>query len=298
MGNTYLSKQTELELGEKVQKGLQSEAELNDNETLTLVEKKILQGFIREGEEARNILFENNINLVHHRARIYISKYPNSGLDYEDLIQEGQIGLIAAINKYDPKRENKLSTVAYYWITQAITRAVNKTGRLVRLPENRIVQFYHINKFTALEENLDKSQADLDKAIIDKFDITIDDLYNIRSAGNYHASLNMKIGDDEGGKELIDFFEEDETVTSTEETVIDNNMNAELLKVLSDLSEVKQRVIESSFSLQHSPYTEKTVREKFVMKKRDYEKIKNEAVQELREKLTQRGLTLTDFIGG
>lgn len=298
MSRDYLSKDSQLEFGRMVQKGLQAESELQENGTLSPEETMILKKMVADGHRARNMLFETNVDLVHHRVRAYISKYPNSGLDYEDLVQEGQIGLVTAINKYDPDRENKLTTVAYYWIAQAITRAANKTGRMVRLPENRIVQFYHINQYMSDEKNAGKSKAELDSEVMKKFNLSAEDLHDIRGAGNYHASLNMRIGGDEGTRELLDFVEEDKASESTEETVISEDMHTELLNAIAELPEIKQSIIDATFSLRNTEITEKKVRDKYVIKKQEYEALQQEAFLDLQKLLTGRGFSLQDFLGG
>lgn len=162
----FLSKEEELELGRIIQRHFKAKDELELGENLTPERVSELEGLVQEGKDAVEQLVKANMGLVYERAKIFKRNYPRAP-EEEDLVQEGMTGLMTAVQKYDPERGNKFSTVAYFWIAQAVGRGVNKTGRLVRLPENRINEYSRITKIMndANAENL--SPAEIDQLVME-----------------------------------------------------------------------------------------------------------------------------------
>ena len=294
----HLTKERELELGVLIQ---------NRAAALPLLEKARkgskrhgeLTATVATGEAAIEELVKANLGLVYDRARIFKSKFPGAP-DLEDLIQEGMTGLMTAVHKYDPARGNKFSTVAYYWIAQSIGRGVNKTGRLVRLPENRIADY---SKMTAViskyeEENLSGSQ--LDQKIKDEVGLSQTEITNIRNAANWHTSLNKRIGSagDSGSRELMDVIGESNAVTGPEYSVATSECFRILTDSIAHLGPVQQEVVASHFSLElNGQYlVAQEVREKHDLSTSRYRRLLTEGLDELKASLAARDLQLADFL--
>ena len=294
----YLTKDEELALGEVIQAHYRAAEELSSGKRLTPKKKALLEQNVEEGQAAVRTLVEANIGLVYDRARVFKSRYPGAP-EFEDLVQEGMTGLMTAIQKYDPARGNKFSTVAYYWIVQAVARGANKTGRLVRLPENRINDYTAITAIINSEEADGLSSVELDELIIDRLGISKNDLMNIRSAAATPASLNKVVSRENGSaKELMDFVGEDNSTASSEQSVIRNEMYSALMDAISELSPVKRDVIKVSFSLteaEENITTLEDIRDIYGIQPAKMKKLQAEAVKELRVILNNCGFSSLDF---
>lgn len=291
-----LTRKEEIELGNKVQKMMEIKEQVSEK-GLTLDSSKLK--IIKEGEKAVAKFVEHNIGLVHNRVKTYKNKFPASP-EYDDLIQEGMTGLMTAIYKFDPNRGNKFSTVAYYWIIQAIGRGTNKTGRAVRLPENRINEYTKMNRIISDKANQDKSPAEIDEIIMNELKITKVQLLNIRNAAYQTTSLNKVISNTEGGtKELIDLISEEKTTLATEEFVMQNEIMNILNEKLSQFSEIEKHVISSSFSLDYLTDTllsTKEVREKYDLTPSKFKRVLTKSLEKLQVELKDLGINFMDFI--
>lgn len=291
----FLTKDEELALGAKIQRYKAVKEEWERGE-LSFAQKRELFPIVTEGERAITTLVSANIGLVKSRARNYKNKFPSSA-DYEDLVQEGMAGLMTAVWKYDPAMGNKFSTVAHYWIVQAINRGVNKTARLVRLPENRINNLTHMMRLMATEEAQKLSGADLDAYIMRELSLSKSDLANIRDASATPASLNKVVGSDgEGGKELMDFVAVKHTQVSSEEEMLRSEMTQVLLREVLALEEVKAAVVLSLFNLTPDAPSPEEVRGRFELQPFRFKKVQAQAFAELREALSAKGYSLEDFV--
>lgn len=292
----FLSKEEELALGTIVQRHFKAKEELEHGDSLTPEQISSLEQEIKAGELAVETLVKANMGLVYDRARIFKLNYPK-GPEFEDLVQEGTTGLLTAIKKYDPDRGNKLSTVAYYWIAQAVGRGVNKTGRLVRLPENRINENSKMIKIVNSPEAEGLTPSELDDLIMRELSISKDDLRNIRNAAATPASLNKVVSSENGSaRELIDFVSEQQATESSENTLIAREMKHALHDALNSLDEVKREIVVSTFNL----YDEKGCDPEVVRLKHDipvfrFKRLHSEAMGEMREKLTSLGFSFSDF---
>lgn len=302
----HLSKEEELQLGVLVQKskralklkkeqGKQYVYKLNGEE-LSFQE---LQKVISEGDKAFSRLLQSYAAFVWSRARIFKAKYP-TGPELEDLAQEGFIGLVRAINKYDPTRGNKLSTVAFYWIDQAISRSSNKTGRLIRLPENRIADFVKISRIRARYEDSDLSADEVDELAREELHLSKEDFVNILTAASMPISLNRPMGSDgDDSKELMDFVSNNSTASSSEESVVSDMMMDLLNDKLKELSEEEQAVITSSFLLgtgTHKRTSIAEVKENYSMTSQKFKRTLNTALNKLKKELSSLDISFEDFL--
>lgn len=294
----HLTKERELELGGIIQKRSKAIEKLKStriSERTRAQHKKDISA----GDLAIDELVKANLGLVYDRARVFKSKFP-SAPDMEDLVSMGTIGLMTALQKYDPARGNKFSTVAYYWIAQAIGREVNKTSRLVRLPENRIADYTRMNGVASRYEEFSLGYTELDKRIMEELDLNKTELMNIRNAASFHASLNRKIGGGggEGTKELMDIVGEEKVIVATEHSVTTNECFSILSDELQSLEPLKREVIASHFSLAVDGIypTAQEIREVRSLSSSKFRRILSEGLSELKASLAAKDLNLLDFI--
>lgn len=269
--------------------------DLNNGKKLTKIQgDKILE----EGLNAVNMMVDKNLGLVHNAARKYRSHYGK--MEYDDIVQYGMVGLMNAIYKFDPSRENKFSTLATWWIFQSINRNVNKYSRSVRLPENKIIQYGNMLEIqNRYEEDSTISRGEINEIVMDELKISEDVLKTIQNTMIMPASLNKVVGSDDG-KELIEFLDEnnDEIRNDVEDFVVKEELLHILENILSDLDKKEQDVLTSSFALDlvSDPLKPAEVREKYGLTRARYNTVLNKALDKVKKELEDRGLSFTDFV--
>jgi len=134
LGHSLLKRKEEVQLAKKIETGQQAQEIISQNGHLTSHEENELRKEIEEGEEARNHFIRSNLRLVAGIAKKYLGR----GVPLSDLIQEGNVGLMRAVEKFDPELGFRFSTNATWWIRQAVSRAVGEQGRMIRLPMHRV----------------------------------------------------------------------------------------------------------------------------------------------------------------
>jgi RNA polymerase primary sigma factor len=296
----FLTKDRELELGTFIQKRAAALIELEISTDLTAVQRESLGRDVRIGESAVNELVNSNVGLVYDQARKFKGRFPGAP-DLEDLIQEGMVGLMTAVHKYDPARGNKFSTVAFYWISQAIGRGVNKTGRLVRLPENRIADYTKIVRIQNKYDYLNLSKPDMEELVSKETGLTYEEISNIRNAALFHSSLNRKMGGESDGssRELMDMVAENTHSAATEVEAEISMVHNELADCMASLSPMAQRVVASQFALpmENGAYvTPSQLRITDGLTSTMYRKILTEALDTLRGQLSGKSIALNDFL--
>lgn len=140
-----LTHHQEIDLARRVAMARAASRQLKRANKLTPPQRRILRQRLREGEAARETLVLHNLPLVLSVAR----RFQNTALDYDDLVQEGILGLMKAVERYDPKRGTRFGTLAYWWIRQSMGRAVANQGRVIRLPVNRGWKVSQLYRLTA-----------------------------------------------------------------------------------------------------------------------------------------------------
>jgi len=293
----HLTKTEELQLGELIQKGIKAKEKIKNPRIKTETREK-LQTIIFEGEQAVDKLVKANLGLVYSQA-LYFSKSLAHAPEYEDLVSMGMIGLMVAVEKYDPTRNNKFSTVATWWIRQSLTKQINKTSRLVRLPDHRVGNYSQMLKIEKkLNEDGVKNSETIDVEIMQELDLQSKDLINIRNAAASPASLNKQIGDGDNGKEFIEMIYEKEHISSTEAVSIHNDCIAALFESVSNLDHDPRRIVSAYFSLPfEGEYRKaKEVREEMGLSHAKFKKILNTALANMRTTLEEKGFSLSDFL--
>ena len=218
--------------------------EIGQIKLLTLEEEAALADRIAEGDpEAKNILAEANLRLVVSIAKRYVGR----GMLFLDLIQEGNIGLMKAVDKFDVSKGYKFSTYATWWIRQAITRAIADQARTIRVPVHMVEtinKLARVQRQLTLELNREPSEEELAK----KMNTSVDKIREIYKISQDPVSLETPIGE-EDDSHLGDFIK-DERNLSPEEFATNEMLKDEISEVLLTLTEREEKVVRLRFGLE------------------------------------------------
>lgn len=304
-----LTKDQELECGALIQRSEEAKKALqraSEGEFLSEQEKRELSVIISRGEKAAETLIAAHINMVVNLARKYKKTYPYAP-ELEECVQDGMSGLVIAARKYNPQAKNKFSTMAHWWIKQAISRGANSGGKLVRLPENRVQEYSKISKIERemLREDKVVPREEIDRMVRSETGLSQSDLTSIRNAASAHYSLNKKIGssEGEGETELLEVISETSTEESAEQEAFGNVMRGTLEQSLRVLEERDQHIVLSYFGIyvpsldNHSLLDPKSVKEYYGITSRIYKTTLEKSLSVLRSELHRNNLSLQDFLG-
>ena len=241
-----LNAEEEVDLAKRIEAGLYAAERLRQadeaNEKLVLQARRDLRWIVRDGERAKNHLLEANLRLVVSLAK----RYTGRGMAFLDLIQEGNLGLIRAVEKFDYTKGYKFSTYATWWIRQAITRAMADQARTIRIPVHMVEV---INKLGRIQRELlqDLGREPTPEELAKEMDITPDKVLEIQQYAREPISLDQTIGD-EGDSQLGDFIEDSEAVVAVD-AVSFTLLQDQLQSVLQTLSEREAGVVKLRFGL-------------------------------------------------
>ena len=251
-------------------------------------ERARLEALVFKGMLARERLIQANSRLVVHIAK----KYTNNGVPFMDLIQEGNLGLIRAVEKFDWKRGFKFSTYATWWIRQAITRALADQARTIRVPVHMSEQISKLMAITRrLEQELGRDPTI--EEIASEMDIPPKRVERIREIAQRPLSLEMKVGE-ENDSELGDFLPDEDTPAPTDYAGREL-LREEIEQVLDSLTEREAAVLELRYGLSGGkPHTLEEVGEKFGVTRERIRQIETKAIRRLRH--PTRSNKLRDYL--
>ncbi|MEP7288912.1 MAG: sigma-70 family RNA polymerase sigma factor [Chloroflexota bacterium] len=271
-----LTAQEEIELAKRIESGKDMSEKMGQLRRGDRTQRSESQAIVEDGQAAREHLGRANTRLVVSIAK----RYMGQGLPFPDLIQEGNVGLMRAVDKYDYKRGNRFSTYATWWIRQAITRALAQKTRTIRIPlhmTERIRQMYRTAQL--LEQNLGRRPTPEEIAM--EMELPAESVRSMMDASQHAIALERPVGDD-GDSEFGDFIE-DQDSPSPVESATQHLLQETIEEVLSELTPRQSHILRLRFGLGGGdPHTLEEIANKFGLSRERIRQLEKEALRRLR----------------
>ncbi|MEY4320103.1 MAG: hypothetical protein RLZZ471_44 [Actinomycetota bacterium] len=237
-----LNAELEVDLAKRIEAGLFAEEKLATDKKMSKEMERDLRWVVKDGQRAKSHLLEANLRLVVSLAK----RYTGRGMQFLDLIQEGNLGLIRAVEKFDYTKGYKFSTYATWWIRQAITRAMADQARTIRIPVHMVEV---INKLARVQRQLlqDLGREPSPEELARELDMTPEKVVEVQKYGREPISLSTPLGED-GDSEFGDLIEDVEAVSPVDASVA-RARNEEIERLLAGLTEREAIVIKSRYGL-------------------------------------------------
>ncbi|MFJ6674033.1 sigma-70 family RNA polymerase sigma factor [Actinosynnema sp. NPDC091369] len=267
----------EVELAKRIEAGVFAQHKLETHPELPEERQRELRALIRDGHVAKNHLLEANLRLVVSLAK----RYTGRGMPLLDLIQEGNLGLIRAVEKFDYTKGFKFSTYATWWIRQAITRGMADQGRTIRLPVHLVEQ---VNKLARIKRDLHQQlgREATNEELAKESGLTPEKVVDLLDHARDPVSLDMPVGTEEDAP-LGDFIE-DSDATDAESAVISGLLQDDLRRVLATLDPREQAVIRLRYGLEDGqPRTLDQIGKQFGLSRERVRQIEREVMSKLRQ---------------
>ena len=255
--------------------------EIGQYPLLTAHEERVLAKRIVDGDsEARNLLARANLRLVVSIAKKYVGRSPD--LTLLDLIQEGNLGLFKAVDKFDFTKGFKFSTYATWWIRQAITRALADQSRTIRIPVH-MVETMAKYKQVARRLAQDLGRDPMAEEIATEMDVEVEKIYQIEKISQDTISLELPIGDDDDRSRLSDFIADDKIISPDQE-VAHRILADQMQEILASLSDKERKILEMRHGLLDGTYhTLEEVGKEFGVTRERIRQIEAKALEKIRQ---------------
>lgn len=286
---SLLNAEQEVDLARRIEAGLYAEYKLkNQADEMTSRERRELHFLAQDGQQAKNHLLEANLRLVVSLAK----RYTGRGMQFLDLIQEGNLGLIRAVEKFDYTKGYKFSTYATWWIRQAITRAMADQARTIRVPVHMVEV---INKLSRVQRQMlqDLGREPTPDELARELDMPVEKVQEVQKYGREPISLHTPLGED-GDSEFGDLIEDTDAIAPSD-AVAFSLLQEQFKQVLETLSPREAGVIKMRYGLEDGqPKTLDDIGRVYGVTRERIRQIESKTMSKLRH--PSRSQTLRDFL--